>query len=145
MDLVGAWQLIASTSFRDGVGTPAYGVPPAGQLQYSADGRMSAFLMNPDWAAAGKLGEVDSFNEFFAYAGRWQLDGDVVTHDIEFASVPDKVGTRFVRRLEVTGSDTILLHTQPEVTRSGRTYTTELSWQRWPQVIRCVNCQPKRP
>ena len=130
MDLTGAWRLLASTSFRDGVGTPSYGVPPAGQLQYTADGRMSAFLMDPAWAAGGSADTIDSFNDFFAYAGRWRREGDVVTHDIEFASVPGKVGTRFVRRLEVVDDRTIVLHTEPEVSRSGVTYTAQLHWQR---------------
>ena len=135
MDLIGAWRLIESISFRDGVGTPSFGVPPAGQLQYTADGRMSAFLMNPMWAATRRMDVADSFNEFFAYAGRWQLERDAITHDIEFASVPGKVGTSFTRRLEVTGPDTIVLHTEPEVSRSGLTYTAELRWQRWPQTM----------
>jgi hypothetical protein len=36
---------------------------------------MSAFLMDPAWATRGSS-EADSFTDFFAYAGSWQLDGD---------------------------------------------------------------------
>ena len=49
IDLVGAWSLYSSINYRDGVGTPSFGDPPSGQLQYSREGRMSGFLMNPCW------------------------------------------------------------------------------------------------
>lgn len=135
MELIGAWRLVSSINYRDGVGTPSYGVPPAGQLQYTADGRVSAFLMNPDWVARARAGQpdipCDSFNDFFSYAGRWQLDGDEVHHEIELASAPARVGTRFVRRVRMVDAETIELETAPEVSKSGATYITRLVWQRY--------------
>lgn len=130
VELRGAWALVSSINYRDGVGTASYGEPPAGQLQYTADGRMSAFLMNPAWASAGSADNVDSFNDFFAYAGSWRIEGDIVTHDIAFASVPGKVGTRFVRRVRGIDADTIELETEPVISRSGATHVTRLVWKR---------------
>lgn len=140
MQLIGAWRLVSSINYRDGVGTPSYGTPPAGQLQYTADGRMSAFLMNPAWVARAKAGQggagqggapCDSFNDFFAYAGSWRLEGDVVTHDIDLASAPARVGARFVRRVRMVDDDTIELEAAPEVSKSGVTYLTRLVWRRF--------------
>jgi hypothetical protein len=131
MDLTGAWSLVSSINYRDGVGTPSYGIPPAGQLQYTADGRMSAFLMDPAWVARKGAGEIDSFTDFFSYAGRWRIEADQVIHDIELSSVATKVGTRFVRTVRQVDADTIELETAPEVSKSGATYITRLTWRRF--------------
>jgi hypothetical protein len=129
IDLIGAWSLISCVNMRDGAATRTFGDPPSGQIQYTADGRMSAFLMDPAWAARGDQG-ADSFTDFFAYAGRWRRDGDRVYHDILFSSVPTRVGTSFTRIVNVIDRDRIELETIPEVSRSGRTYVTVLTWQR---------------
>ena len=128
-DMIGAWSLQSSVNYRDGVGTPTFGDPPAGQIQYTGDGRMGAFLMDPDWAARGVV-EASSFTDFFSYAGRWELQGDQVRHHIEFASVPGKVGTEFVRTITVIDDNTIELTTAPEVSKSGVTYVTKLVWRK---------------
>lgn len=128
-DILGAWSLVSSINYCDDAGTPSFGAPPLGQLQYTADGRMGAFLMNPAWVQAGRT-EADSFDEFFAYAGRWQLEGDRMTHFIDFASVPTKVGTRFVRTVVPVSADRMELVTAAETSRSGRVYVTRLTWER---------------
>ena len=138
MRLIGAWRLVSSINYRDGVGTPSYGTPPAGQLQYTEDGRMSAFLMDPAWVARGGAGRdggpADSFTDFFSYAGSWRLEGDIVTHDIDLASAPARVGTRFVRRVRMVDEDTIELETAPEISKSGVTYLARLVWRRYRPV-----------
>jgi hypothetical protein len=128
-ELPGTWTLLSCDSIRGDRTVATFGTPPSGQLQYTADGRMSAFLMDPAWAAAGDPA-ADSFTQFFAYAGRWHRDGDTVTHDILFASQPARVGTRFVRTIEPIDATTIALLTLPEVSRSGRRYVTRLVWRR---------------
>lgn len=129
IDLLGTWALLSCVSQRGSEERRTFGDPPAGQLQYTADGRMSAFLMDPAWAK-GSDPKADSFTEFFAYAGTWERDGDRVTHNILFASQPTRVGTRFVRLVEPVDADTIELVTEPEVSRSGQTYVTRLMWRR---------------
>lgn len=129
IDLVGAWSLYSSINYRDGVGTPSFGDPPSGQLQYSREGRMSGFLMNPDWPRQ-PTAKADPFDEFFAYAGRWERDGDQVTHQVDFCSVATKVGTQFVRTVNVISDTRIELVTAPETSKSGRVYITRLIWDR---------------
>lgn len=128
-DLLGTWTLLSCVSRRGNTEVRTFGEPPAGQLQYTADGRMSAFLMDRAWAAAGNPA-ANSFTEFFSYGGTWRRTGDMVTHHILFASQPSRVGTSFVRRIVVVDDDTIELVTEPEVSKSGQTYVTRLLWKR---------------
>ncbi len=128
-DLIGAWSLQTSINYRDGVGTATFGAPPGGQIQYTADGRMGAFLMDLAWAARGEI-DASSFTDFFSYGGRWELSGDQVRHFIEFSSIPTKVGTDFVRTVNVIDDGTIELTTAPETSRSGAVYVTKLGWRR---------------
>ncbi len=90
---------------------------------------MSAFLMDPAWAAAGDP-TANSFTEFFSYGGIWRREGDMVTHEILFASQPSRVGTSFTRRILAVDDNTIELVTEPEVSKSGQTYVTRLMWKR---------------
>ncbi len=128
-DLLGAWSLVSSTQYRDDVPTATFGTPPSGQIQYTPDGRMSAFLMNPEWPGSGR-DTSDGFNDFFSYAGRWTLEGDQIRHAIEFSSAPGRVGTEFVRTVTVLDDNTIELKTAPEKSKSGAVYITKLVWQR---------------
>jgi hypothetical protein len=129
IDLLGTWTLLSCVSQRGDKERRTFGDPPAGQLQYAADGRMSAFLMDPAWAAAGDPA-ADSFTQFFSYAGTWRREGERLTHDILFASRPTRVGTSFVRLIVPVDDDTIELVTEPEVSKSGQTYVTRLLWKR---------------
>ena len=128
-NLNGAWCLVECVNYRDGVPTPTFGTPPAGQIQYTADGRMGAFLMDPAWAERGDP-KADSFTEFFAYGGTWSREGDMVRHLILYSSQPGRVGTTFERVVRVIDHDTIVLETVPEVSKSGKTYITSLTWKR---------------
>lgn len=130
-DLLGAWTLVSSINYRDEVGKPTFGEPPNGQIQYTADGRMSAFLMDPDWAERGENNKVpDSFTEFFSYGGTWEREGNQVRHTILYASVPTRVGTQFERTIEVIDQNTIRLVTAPETSKSGTVYVTKLTLKR---------------
>ena len=128
-DLIGAWALQSSINYRDGAPTATFGEPPAGQIQYTADGRMGAFLMDPAWAERGEV-EASSFTDFFSYGGKWELSGDQVRHFIEYASVPTKVGTDFVRTVTVIDAETIELTTAAETSKAGAVYVTKLVWRR---------------
>lgn len=108
---------------------PTFGTPPGGQIQYTADGRMGAFLMDPAWAERGDP-KADSFTEFFGLWRHLDHEGDMVRHLILYSSVPGRVGTTFERVVRVIDHDTIVLETAPEVSKSGKTYVTRLTWKR---------------
>ena len=132
--LIGAWSLVSSIQSRNDVLSHTFGVPPGGQIQYTCDGRMSAFLMDPDWARTGK-NAVEENERFFAYAGRWEVQGSKVEHFIEFCSVPVKIGTTFVRDLNFLNDNEIELTTEPETTKSGNVYGVKLVWRRHDSLV----------
>lgn len=133
VDIVGAWRLLSSLRLQEGVAQPIFGDPPSGQLQYTGDGRMSAFLMNPAWARSGRTasGDADPLNEFFAYAGEWSREGTSIRHDIDFCTLPALIGTRFIRSLSAVSEAEIELATEPAATDDGASFTVLLRWRRY--------------
>ena len=136
--LVGTWKLVsASSSSADGEkdGTP-FGPCPFGFLTYTADGRMNVIishggrklLLVPDRIAASLEQRAEAFATFFAYAGRYTVDGDKVIHHVEAASIQNWVGTDLIRMVRFQG-DQIILRT-PTMSVGGKMITTELVWTR---------------
>ncbi len=128
-NLIGAWSLVSATQSRNGVESRSFGDPPAGQIQYTGDGRMSAFLMDPVWKEKGENATRQA-DLFFAYAGRWEVKGDDIHHFVEFCSAPSKIGLTFVRTSRLIGDDEMELTTAPETSPSGNVYETRLVWKK---------------
>jgi hypothetical protein len=129
-ELIGAWRLISSIQSRNGISSKSFGDPPSGQIQYTEDGRMSAFLMNPSWKEIGENATKQS-DLFFSYAGQWKINENKIHHLIEFCSAPSKIGTTFVRTIRLINNAEIELSTAPETSPSGNVYETKLIWRRY--------------
>jgi hypothetical protein len=144
-DLVGTWRLVSWRSHRsDGTTVePFGGAPTTGLIVYSADGFVSATLMQVDRPSLGRpvrttadvaeaAGEdvEAAFKGYMAYAGRYALsdDGRTVTHRIECALYPDWVGTDLVRFATLEGERLTL--TTPPVDVGGVEQHGELVWER---------------
>jgi|SRR5208282_510193 lipocalin-like protein len=133
--LVGTWKLVsASTTTAKGERneTP-YGPTPVGFLTYAADGRVTALISNGGRkslsAGGGSLEEqAEAFKTFLAYAGRYTLNGDKVTHHVEISSIQNYVNKDLVRVVKFEG-DRITLRTPP-TKMDGKIQTIELIWQR---------------
>ena len=135
--LLGNWRLVSAVAetaswLRD---PHPYGLHPSGVLSYMPDGRMMVMIaydgrapLNGDRVSAPSAQRAQAFATFFAYAGRYKVDGDKVTHHVEVASVPNWVGMDFVR-LMTFQSDRLTLSTPP-LSVDGRTLSTELVWER---------------
>ena len=128
--LIGAWALFSSIQSRNGISSKTYGDPPSGQIQYTEDGRMSAFLMNPCWKEKGENATKQA-DLFFSYGGQWEIKKNEIRHSIEFCSAPSKIGTIFVRSIRFINENEIELTTAPETTQSGNVYETKLIWKRF--------------
>lgn len=128
-ELIGAWRLLRATQDCDGEITFHHGEHPVGQILYSADGRMSANIMNPTWLQPAVDGKR-RFGEFMAYAGAYEVKGDRVLHHVEIASHAPMVGTTLERIFDLRG-DEIFLRTTPHVGKNGKTYVHELHWRRF--------------
>ena len=126
--LLGAWSLQSSITYRDEVPSHSYSEKPRGQIQYTEDGRMSGFLMHPDWRARGTNATKED-ELFLAYAGAWTIVGDEVRHAVEFCTIPNWIGRELVRRFRFF-DDCVELSTAPETSKSGATYVTKLIWRK---------------
>jgi hypothetical protein len=69
-----------------------------------------------------------AFKTFLAYAGRYSISGENVTHYVEVSSIQNYVNKELVRSLKFE-SDRIILTTPPTMV-NGIIQTVELIWQR---------------
>jgi len=133
--LIGTWTLVAAsstTSTGERNETP-YGLNPVGCLTYTADGRMSSVISyggrKPLSMGGGKMEEqAEAFKTFLAYAGRYTLSVDKVTHHIDVSSIQNYVDRELVRTIKFE-DDRITLITPPTPV-NGKIQTVELVWQR---------------
>jgi hypothetical protein len=104
--LLGNWRLVSAVATTaSGERDPhPYGLKPSGVLSYMPDGRMTAMIahdgrrpLTGDRISAPGAERAEAFATFFAYAGRYTIEGDRVTHHVDIASVPNWVGTDLVR------------------------------------------------
>jgi hypothetical protein len=133
--LVGTWKLVSASSTTS-AGEPSelpYGPSPVGFLTYTGDGRVAALISyggRKPLAFGGGTQEEQAvaFKTFLAYAGRYSISGENVTHYIEVSSIQNYVSKELVRSLNFQG-DRIILTTPPTMV-NGKIQTVELIWQR---------------
>jgi hypothetical protein len=137
--LIGTWHLRRWTAIGDdGSESSPMGDSPEGLLVYSGDGRMMALMaradrsrINSDDLTGGTEAErAAAFASFIGYGGRFEVDGNVVTHHVEMSQFPNWVGTVQRRRWELDASDRWLTLTSPRMTAGGATRIQRLSWER---------------
>jgi Lipocalin-like domain len=136
---VGVWKLI-SMSYVDletgAVSTP-WGANPAGQLTYSAKGRMSAVLTaDPKLRTPASTGDNAAqeraalYLNQSAYAGTWSALGNTLTHKVETAVNPSWVGTDLVRYVTLD-RDELTIVTAPTTRNDGKSRVKiTLVWKR---------------
>jgi hypothetical protein len=142
-ELVGTWKLVSATSTTSSGerGQAPYGSNPVGFLTYTKDGRVSALIsfggrkrlsvLSVGGGSPALLEEqAEAFRTFFAYAGRYTLSADKITHHVEISSIQNYVNKDLVRGVRFEGDRIILL--TPPTTLNGKIQTVELIWQRLP-------------
>ena len=132
--LVGSWQLVSASSVsRSGERneTP-YGIAPVGILIYASNRRVTSLISyggrKPLSMKATPEEQVEAFNTFLAYTGRYSVDGDKIIHHIEISSVQNYVGKDLVRTMKLD-ANRLILNTPPTMV-NGKFQSIELSWQR---------------
>lgn len=118
-DLVGAWREVGREFVgADGSVTPD--IPRTSQIMYSADGyvgvintpaerkRVSGAAPKLNLENATEAERAEAARDVVAYAGHYELDGDIVKHHLYAALHPNLAGTTQVRRAAVTGDDLYL-------------------------------------
>lgn len=138
--LIGTWSLVSASSTGSAGEKDAapYGSTPSGLLTYTTDGRVSALISydgrKPLSPGASVQEKAEAFNTFIAYAGRYTLQDDQVTHHVEVSSVQNYVKRDLVRSIRFE-EDRIVLITPPTPV-NGKVQTVELVWQRVPASSR---------
>jgi Lipocalin-like domain len=143
--LLGTWKLISASAVQsNGITIPdIYGTHPTGYITYTADGYMSVMFSRRDRLPLSQqvqsplsreLSDIPveelahAFSSFNAYAGTYSLNRNTVTHHLEVASIPNRVGTDLIRTFTVS-ENRVILKTAP-VERDGILQTFELVWER---------------
>jgi hypothetical protein len=113
--LIGSWRL-ESFELQSGEGAIShpYGRDLTGYLFYNEDGFMSAAFMN---AARGRqadrelaqAAQASSYDQFTAYTGPFEVQGDKVTHFVEVSSLEALVGSVQQRWFKIDGDRLELL------------------------------------
>ena len=137
-DVVGTWKLVSAsaTTASGEMNEMPFGQNPKGLLTYTREGRMTAIisyggrklLSGADRIASPPEERAAAFATFFAYAGRYSITGNKVTHHVEVASVENWVNTDLVRVTEFEGDRMTLI--TPPLSVSGRMQTSKLVWER---------------
>jgi hypothetical protein len=138
--LVGTWKLVSAsgTTSAGDQAEATYGPDPVGFLTYTAGGRVTALISyggrKPLSVGSGLTApleeQAEAFKTFIAYAGRYTLSGDKVTHHVEVSSIQNYVGKDLVRSVKFQGDRIILI--TPPMPVNGKIQTIELIWQRLP-------------
>jgi hypothetical protein len=137
--LVGGWRLRSWVSIADdGAEVQTMGDAPDGLLAYTATGTMIG-IMGPgdrprfatDDVTGGSAEErAAAFATFIAYGGRYEVDGETVTHHVETSLFPNWIGTQQRRRWSLDDSGRQLTLTSPPLVLGGATRIQRLTWER---------------
>ena len=122
--LVGAWQMLGEEDV-DVHGRPVHeAVPRLGRVVYTDDGHVSVIStpadrrpiastgLRPTLADATKEDILVAVAGCAAYAGRYEVAGDIVSHHVEVSLNPNMIGTTLTRRFERVG-DHLTFFTAP--------------------------------
>ena len=118
-DLVGAWREVGREFVgADGSVTPD--IPRTSQIMYTPDGyvgvvntpatrkKVSGEAPNMNLDNATAVERAEAVLGVVAYAGHFEIDGDMVTHHLYAALNPNLAGTTQLRRATIDGDDLTL-------------------------------------
>ena len=140
-DIVGTWILVdrGSDDPADAIlSRQRYGDAQRGLLIIAADGWMNAALChgdrppmtgNPAWHTdAPETERLEAFDTYISYGGRWSLNGDIFTTQVDFSLNPGWVGGEQVRRVELSPEGQMKLHLS-RIWPDGRMVNGWVSWR----------------
>ena len=116
--LIGSWRLDSfELQAADGEISHPYGRELTGYLFYNEDGFMSAAFMNAERGRVGdgelsEAAKASNYDQFMAYTGPFEVNGEKITHHVLEASLEAFVGSVQERWFKIDG-DRLDLLTQP--------------------------------
>ncbi|MEM7726172.1 MAG: lipocalin-like domain-containing protein [Cyanobacteria bacterium P01_A01_bin.45] len=143
--LLGTWKLISITAiFSDGkVNKEAFGENPIGYITYTHESKMMVIFSRSDRTllpgnAPSPLTDfihsipveerAIAFTTFNAYAGSYTIDGNTVTHHVEIASIPNRVGKSLTRTFSLNNNQVTLKTPQSKSDKHPKIF--ELVWEK---------------
>ncbi len=134
--LLGTWKLVGAVreEIPSGATTDLFGTHPQGILNYSPDGRMIALIAHGDRKAAkGKPTSAEAealYRSMLSYAGRFTVDGDVVTHHVDISWNESFTGGDQKRHFRFDSERLILSTPQSADPIEGKMSVRRMTWQR---------------
>jgi len=135
--IVGTWRLRShlQQTVETGESFHPRGNNPAGLLTYTADHRFSIINVPDDRKSPASVLVTDQealglFRGLTAYAGRYSIAGDKVTHHVEVSWNQIWAGTDQVRRFKVEGDELTIVAGPGLNPRDGKMAISTLLWDR---------------
>ncbi|MDD2610214.1 MAG: lipocalin-like domain-containing protein [Giesbergeria sp.] len=138
INLVGRWDIVSwEQRYDDGRCELPMGTQLEGFIRYLPDGDMvcmicrvprQPFQKGGQWNAPDEE-KAGAYNTMLSYAGRYTVDGDVLTHNVEMSLFPNWIGGTQKRRLEVRPDGTLALSARLE-DNTPQARTALLVWRR---------------
>ena len=136
--LLGTWTLVSAVreEIPSGAKTEQFGPNPHGFINYCADGRMIAIITRRERkaAATGKPTPEEAnalYRSMLSYAGRYTVEGDVVTHHVDISWNQAFTGGAQTRHFRFETDDRLVFST-PESNDpvDGRLSVRRMTWER---------------
>lgn len=138
VDLSGRWELVTfAQNYDDGRQVLPMGNAPQGIIQYTSDGFMSCMICRPNrshfstggqWNASDAE-KAEAYNSMMSYAGRYELQGDTVTHYVDLSLFPNWIGGQQKRSFSLNEQGQLSLTARLEENTS-EARTALLLWKR---------------
>ena len=135
--LLGTWKLVSAVreEIPSGAKTDLFGSDPQGFLNYSPDGRMIALITRGDRkpAADGRPTPAEAealFRSMLSYAGRYTVEGDVVTHHVDISWNQSFTGGAQKRHFKFEGNRLQLSPPPSPDPLDGKMSVRKLIWER---------------
>ena len=110
--IVGVWSLARWGRIRGDGPFLDFGPAARGRLIYLENGLMSAHL---ERASVDRPAE----HQVYSYSGRWRTEGETAFHEVEFANIPEWLGTTLTRTILHDDGKRLHLETPPVASRNG--------------------------
>ena len=135
--IVGSWRLVSwvEVDTESKSAHNVFGDNPTGMITYTPDGRMSVFIIDPKRTKpagpkATDAEAVELYRTIIAYSGSYSIEGNKVTHKIEFSWNQAWTGTNQQRFVEVKDNQ-LTIKTPPIISPvSGKESVHTLVWER---------------
>lgn len=121
--VVGVWSLARWGRIRGDGPFLDFGPVARGRLIYLENGLMSAHL---ERASVDRPAE----RQVYSYSGRWRTDCKTAFHEVDFANIPEWLGTTLTRTILLDDGERLHLETPPVASRNGDVRDV-LEWVRY--------------